>query len=340
MNFTVKNIRTQSSFSASPEQSILSAAIKSGIALPHSCRAGNCGSCKALLVSGKIENNRFDQSALTDNQRDKGYVLLCSNKALSDIEIDIEEFSDQITAARLWPARIKSLKLLCHDVIQMIVQPPPGQKIEYLAGQYVDFILSDNRRRSFSIANADRDGCLEFHLRKVENGEFTSRIFDESKVGDVLRLRGPLGTFFLRKGSENPIIMVAGGTGFAPIKALLEELQQTDHQRVVNLYWGVRSIADIYMKFWLEMFDQNNEWFNFIVVLSAADDTWGARRGLVHQAVLDDFTNLASYDIYASGPPTMITAARHGFTKQGLDEKNFYFDSFDYSPDTLAKVNQ
>ncbi len=340
MNFTVKNKRTQSSFSASPQQSVLTAAIESGLAFPHSCRAGNCGSCKALLINGQIEFDCFDQNALTDKQLDRGYTLLCKAKARSDLEIDIEEFSEKITPARYWPARIKSLKLLCQDVIQLTLRLPPGQKIEYLAGQYIDFVLSDSRCRSFSIANDEYNDHLEFHIRKVDGGEFSKRIFNESKAGDILRLYGPLGTFFLCQESTNPILMLAGGTGFAPIKALLEELEKSANQRSVKLYWGVRSVDDIYMKFWLETFTQNNPWFDSIIVLSEPDDTWGGRKGFVHQSVADDFSDLSDYEIYASGPPMMITAAQQSFVEKGLNENNFYFDSFDYSPDSLAKINQ
>ena len=340
MNFTVKNKRTQSSFCVSPQQTVLTAALESGLALPHSCRVGNCGSCKARLISGQVDNGGFDESALTNEQSAQGFILLCGNKATSDIEIDIEEFSEQIMAAKFWPARIQAMKLLCHDVMGVTLKLPPGQKIDYLAGQYIDFVLTDNRRRSFSIANVEPEGQLEFHIRKVEDGEFTSRIFNDYKTGDVLRLYGPLGTFFIRKESEKPIIMLAGGTGFAPIKALLEDLEHSNNQCLVKLYWGVRTVDDIYMKFWLEKFSQSNEWFNFTVVLSEPADTWSGRKGFVHQAILDDHDELSNYDIYTCGPPIMITTAKKSFIEKGLNENSFYFDSFDYSLDSLAQINK
>ena len=339
MNFTVKNKRTQSTFPASNQQTVLAAALESGLALPHSCRAGNCGSCKARLISGEIIRDGFMESALSEQQLSDGFILLCSSIAQSGLEIDIEEFNQPFSAAKYWPARIKVMKLLCHDVMSMTLELAPGQKLDYLPGQYLDVVIADNRFRSFSIANAAGTD-LEFHVRKVEDGAFSNRVFNELKVGDILRLYGPLGTFFLRQENANPIIMLAGGTGFAPIKALLEQLQRIDNQRPVTLYWGVRTVEDIYMKFWLEAFSQNNLWFDFTVVLSEPDDTWGGRKGFVHQAVMDDHNDLSNFEVYASGPPQMITAATETFTKKGLNPDNFYFDSFDYSSDSLARINQ
>ncbi len=339
MNFNVKNKRTQSTFHCSSEQTILAAALTSGLALPHSCRAGNCGSCKARLISGKVNRTGFAEQALTEQQLAQGFILLCSAIAESDLEIDIEEFDQRLSPAKYWPARITSMKLLCHDVMQLVVQLPPGQKMDYLPGQYLDIALADNRFRSFSIANTQSDK-LEFHIRKVTDGEFTHRVFNEFKIGDVLRLYGPMGTFFLREESNKPIIMLAGGTGFAPIKALLEQLQQTGALRPVKFYWGVRTADDIYMKLWMEQFSQSNEWFTHKVVLSETDDTWSGHKGFVHQAIMDDHDDLSDYAIYASGPPQMITAAKQGFiADKGLDINNFYFDSFDYSVDVTSKLN-
>ncbi len=339
MNFTVKNKRTQSTFTASSQQTVLAAALESGLALPHSCRAGNCGSCKARLITGEINSYGFIESALSDQQLKDGFILLCSSMANSDLEIDIEEFNQHFSVVKYWPARIKSMKLLCHDVMGMTLELAPGQRMDCLPGQYLDVVIADNRFRSFSIANAVGDD-LEFHIRKVEDGEFTSRVFNEFKIGDILRLYGPLGTFFIRQEKQGPIIMLAGGTGFAPIKALLEQLQQIHSQRPVTLYWGVRTVEDIYMKFWLEQFSQSNPWFNFSVVIFEADDTWSGRKGFVHQAIVDDYYDLSDFVVYASGPPQMINAAKQNFTQKGLNPDNFYFDSFDYSVDSLASINQ
>lgn len=336
MHFNVKNRRTQSTFQVKPEQSVLSAAIEAGLALPHSCRAGNCGSCKARLVRGEIVGDDFDD-ALSQREREQGFILLCCAMPKSDLEIDIDEFTEGMAPARFWPARIRSLKLLCHDVMQINLALPPGKQFDYLPGQYVDIVLAGNRRRSFSIANAPSSGELELHIRRVEGGELSRLVFEEYKTGDVVRLYGPLGTFVLR-ASRRPVLMMAGGTGLAPLKALLEQISLLDDPVPVRLYWGVRTLDDVYLKLWLEMFAQTHPWFSAAVVLSEPGMDWGGRKGLVHLALLDDHADLDNYDIYASGPPPMITAAQTEFAGHGFDPQRFFFDSFDYSADTLAVI--
>ena len=319
---------------------MLNAAIEAGLSLPHSCRAGNCGSCKALLISGDVALDEFDDSALTLTQQAGGQILLCRSKAQSDIEIDIEEFTQNLSAAKFWPARINELKLLCHDVMQMSVELAPASNIKPIAGQYMDFVLDNSRQRSYSIASHNQTQKLDFHIRKVESGLFTERVFSHYQVGDIVRLYGPLGTFFLRQKNSQSIIMLAGGTGFAPIKAMLEQLSDNPHPPSTKLYWGVRRLKDVYLKFWLEKFAQQNNWFSFTVVLSHADDYYTGRIGYVHQAVLQDHADLSEYQIYASGPPAMIKAAQEDFPSAGLNPALLYFDSFDFSVDTLAKINQ
>ena len=338
MNFNVKNKRTQSSFEASEQDFVLNAAISAGLALPHSCRAGNCGSCKALLLNGDIVADVLDGSALTDSQKKAGYILLCRSKAKSDLEIDIEEFSAFLPASHYWPARIQTLKPLCHDVMLMSVLLAPGREFNFSAGQYMDFVLPDSKLRSFSVAG-NQGRTIDFHIRGVEGGLFSQRVFNHYKVGHVVRLYGPMGAFFIRENNSEPIIMLAGGTGIAPIKTMLEQLRTKSTALPTKLYWGVQTLEDIYLKFWLEDFARNNDWFEFTIVLSNADEFYPARKGFVHQAVLDDHNDLSPYQIYASGPPAMIKAAQCDFAAAGLDPEKLYFDSFDYSADTLADMN-
>ena len=338
LNFNVKNKRTQSSFQASEEQYVLNAAISAGLALPHSCRAGNCGSCKALLLSGEIITDEFDDSALTESQEKSGSILLCRSKAKSDLEIDIEEFSELLPTSSYWPARIEVLKSLCHDVMLMRVMLAPGEDFNFSAGQYLDFVLPDSKLRSYSIAGID-DRNIDFHIRNVVGGLFSDRVFNDYKVGNIVRLYGPLGTFFIRENNSQPIIMLAGGTGIAPIKSMLEQLSLQGSNLATKLYWGVQTLEDVYLKYWLEEFALNNSWFDYTIVLSNADEFYPARKGFVHQAVIDDYIDLSPYQVYASGPPAMIKAAQSSFSAAGLDADNLYFDSFDYSADTIAGIN-
>lgn len=338
MNFNVKNKRTQTSFCVTEKEYVLDAALKAGLSLPHSCRGGNCGSCRALLLHGDVEVDDFDNGALSERQQQEGFVLLCRCTARSDLEIDIEEFSDKLSSSRAWPARIDSLKRLCHDVMLMRVILAPGQCFDFTAGQYMDFILPDSKSRSYSIAGFDE--ChIDFHIRKVDCGLFTTRVFSEYKVGDIVRLYGPLGTFFIREENNEAVIMLAGGSGIAPIKVMLEQFCKRPGTQFTRLYWGVRTQEDIYLKLWLEEFSRKNSWFEYNIILSNADEFYPARKGLVHQAVLEDIKDLGPYQVYASGPPAMIRAAQTEFKDAGLVPEKFYFDSFDYSPDTIARVN-
>jgi len=320
------------------EQYVLSAALSAGLALPHSCRTGNCGSCKALLLSGEIIHDEFDDSALSDSQQQSGFVLLCRCRAKSNLEINIEEFGELLSPARYWPARISSLRPLNHDVMQMRVLLAPGKDFNCNAGQYMDFVLPDSKLRSYSIAGID-GRQIDFHIRRVDDGQFSERVFNEYRIGDIVRLYGPLGTFFIRKENTQPIIMLAGGTGIAPIKSMFEQISTQAFTLPTRLYWGVRALEDVYLKYWLEQFARNNSWFEYTIVLSKADEFYPSRKGLVHQAVLEDHNRLEPYQVYASGPPAMIKAAQSSFVTAGLDPEKLYFDSFDYSADTIACIN-
>lgn len=338
MNFNVKNRRTQSSFEVRDEEYVLNGALGAGLALPHSCRAGNCGSCRALLLRGKIDHDEFDDSALSDAQAHSGFILLCRCRARSDIEIDIEEFSELLSSSRYWSGRITRLRKLCHDVMFMRVLLAPGTDFNFCAGQYMDFILPDSKTRSYSIAgNEGRQ--IDFHIRRTDGGYFTERVFRTYTTGDIVRLYGPLGTFFIRTENTQPIVMLAGGTGIAPIKCMLEQLSTQRCTLPVHLYWGVRTLEDIYLKYWLEEFNLNNRWFDYTVVLSDADEFYPSRRGFVHVAVLEDYEDLSNHQVYASGPPAMIEAAKYCFANAGLDPDKLYFDSFDYSAQTIASMN-
>ena len=338
MNFNVKNKRTQSSFKADETEYVLTAAIGAGLALPHSCRAGNCGSCKALLLNGEIEHEGYDDAALNEPQEQSGMILLCRSRAKSDLEIDIEEFSDLLPQSRYWPARIIILKALCHDVMLMRILLAPGKEFSFSAGQYMDFVLPDSKLRSYSIAGID-GRQIDFHIRKVDNGLFTTRVFHDYKAGAIVRVYGPLGTLFIRQANKQAIIMLAGGTGVAPLKSMLEQISTQTSALQTHLYWGVQKLEDVYLKFWLEEFSQHHNWFEYTIVLSNADEFYPARKGFVHQAVLEDYKDLNNYQVYASGPPAMIKAAQSEFIDAGLDPEKLYFDSFDYSADTLARIN-
>ncbi len=228
-------------FQVPADKNVLEAALGQGLVLPYSCRVGSCGTCKARLLGGRVDYGKYEPSAMTEQEQKQGYVLLCQAHALTDLLIEAREVvAAEAVEIKLLPARVIKLERLCHDVMGLTLKLPSNQQFNYLPGQYVDILLRDGRRRSFSIANLPGTGELQFHIRRVPNGFYTNHIFTTMKERDLLRLQGPLGTFFLREDSDRPMIFMAGGTGFAPIKAIIENTLALGLARPLYLYWGAR----------------------------------------------------------------------------------------------------
>ena len=322
-------------FTAGPDESILDAALRQGVTLPYGCRNGACGACRARVVEGRIHFS--DEAALrglTEREVRAGWTLLCQARASSDVRIAAHA-DGAGPPVRTLPARVAARKRLAHDVMELRLQLPPTERLQYRAGQYVDILLRDGRRRAFSLANSPADDAhLVLHIRHVPGGAFSGQVFRDLEERSLLRLQGPLGSFHLRADSDWPAVFLAGGTGFAPIKAIIENALLMPLSREMHLYWGVRSEPDLYLR------DLPREWarthprLRFVPVLSEPDPEWNGRTGFVHEAVLDDFPDLAGHEVYASGPPPMVAAARELFPERGLDLERLFFDSFDYAYET------
>ncbi len=322
-------------------ESVLDAARRAGLALPYSCLAGVCGSCKATLISGDCHYPRNPPNALNAAEIARHEVLLCQAAPLSDLVVAARE----VASVADIPRRVLALKLirkdlLAPDVMRLSLSPPRGDRLLRLAGQYLDVLLPDGKRRAFSIANAPHLGTeIELHVRHVAGGDFTHRVFSELTPGAVLRVEGPLGTFVPREDSERPMILVAGGTGFAPIKALIEHFLHLGSRRAMHLYWGARATAELYLPELPRRWMRESSALRFVPVISDAESAGGLRTGLVHEAVLEDHAaNLSAFDVYMSGPPALIDAGRRAFVQAGLPETRLYYDSFDYAPDVLAQI--
>ena len=333
MSYIVNLQPSDESFDADAQESVLEAALRHGLNLPHSCRGGSCLSCRARILEGRVHYPTGTPAALGDDDIEQGFALLCQARAETDLRVEARpmEVPDNIRIRRL-PCRVQRLERWSEDVMGVFLKLPGFEPFEYLAGQYVDILLADGRRRSFSIANPPTGSeLLELHIRKVHGGHFTEHVFGQMKERALLRLEGPLGQFYLREDDQRPLIMVAGGTGFAPIKAILSQIFATGPWAPVHFYWGVRSASDLYDRQTVE--DWTHPDFHFIPVLSDARprDNWQGRTGFVHRAVLEDFTGLGDYDVYAAGPPAMIEAIRREFPAVGLPEERLFFDSFDYA---------
>ena len=326
-------------FQAGPDESILDAALRQGVPLPYGCRNGTCGACRGKVLAGRVGlPGGAVRRGLTEREARAGWTLLCQARAASDVRIAARA-NDAGSGVRTLPARVAAKRLLCHDVMEVRLQLPPTERLRYRAGQYVDVLLRDGRRRAFSLANCPLDDeFLVLHVRRVPGGAFSGRVFDALEERSLLRVQGPLGSFHLRTGSDRPVVFLAGGTGFAPIKAIIENALLEPTGREMHLYWGVRSERDLYLPGLPREWAKAHPRFHFVPVLSEpGSDRTGAgsgRTGLVHEAVLADFPDLSGHEVYASGPPPMVAAAREVFPEHGLDLERLFFDSFDYAHET------
>ncbi len=334
-HFTVTLAGSEKSFRVAPGETVLSASRRAGLALPYSCLSGRCGSCAARVTHGSW-HYASQPSALSASER-LDHALLCQALSDSDLTLALKEVAEVAELAIVQtPARLLSKTLLSTDVLALALMPQ--QPVRYLAGQYLEFLLSDGKRRPFSIANAPRaDGALELHVRKVAGGGFTQTLFEDTAVGAEFLIDMPHGTFVPRADSDRPLLFVAGGTGFAPIKALLEHFSTLNPEREAHLYWGARVAADFYLPEHISEFKAAMPGLRYTPVLSeqASFDT---RYGTLHEAVLEDYPALNDFDVYMSGPPAMISACRGAFLGAGLPEDRLYYDSFDFAPDVLAKL--
>jgi len=336
-------VPTGRTFTADRAEPVLSAALRAGLNLPHSCKGGHCASCRARVLEGEFAYPGPRPPGLTDEEAREGYALLCQARALTDLRVETREVrpAPDVEVKSL-PCRIERKDLLAPDVMAVFLRLPAVEEFHYRPGQYLDVMLSEGRRRSFSIASAPADGRLiELHVRRASKSGFTAQLFDRMQAGTLLRIEGPLGQFWLRSESPRPALMVGGGTGYAPLRAMLRQLVAAGDRRPVTLYWGAAEASGLYEHDWLERLARERPGFQYRPVLSgepSADAPWSGRRGLVHEAVLADFADLAGYDVYASGPPGLIEAIRTGFARRGLPREQLFFDSFDYAPDTLAKL--
>ena len=338
MSFSVTVSPSGHTFTANADEALLDAALRQGLAFPYGCRNGACGSCRGRIAAGRVNYPSGPPSGISTTEMERGYALLCHAQAISDIALEIEEI-DSVRAIQIrsLPVRIAEKRLLAHDVMLLALQLPAGERLQYLAGQYVDVLLRDGRRRAFSLANEPAaDERLELHVRLVAGGSFSGYVFNELRERALMRIHGPLGSFYLRKDREGPIVLVAGGTGFAPIKAMVEDLLREGTERPVHLYCGVRSRRDLYMHDMAGAWCEGSPGMVYVPVLSdpLPEDGWQGRTGFVHQAVLADFPDLSTVDVYASGPPAMIAAVRESFLARGADPERLHSDSFDYAHET------
>ncbi len=336
MSLTITLKPADRSFSVARDEAILAAAIRNGIGLPYGCRDGACGSCKSRLLEGRVIHGAHQQKALSDAEEAQGLILTCCATPQTDCVVEARNVpaAGEFPILKL-PTRVLSIERPSADVAVLRMQLPANQNLQYRAGQYVEFILRDGSRRSYSMANAPHHvgtpPAIELHIRHMPGGKFTDQVFSTLKEKDILRMEGPYGSFFLREDSNKPMILLASGTGFAPIKALIEQMEHKALTRPAVLYWGCRSRADLYQHGWAEAAARRLPNLRYEPILSdpKADDAWTGRTGLVHQAVMNDWPDLSGHQVYACGAPLMVDAAQRDFTQScALPPDEFYADSF------------
>jgi CDP-4-dehydro-6-deoxyglucose reductase len=320
-------------FAARPGEPVLDSALRAHLNLPHSCKGGSCGLCSVRVLRGRFEYPHGRPIGISAEEEAAGHALTCQARALEDLVIEIREIRNVTDVEiRELPCRVERMQKLAADVMGLWLRLPAIEPFTWQCGQYVDVMLPGERRRSFSLANPPHDAALlELHVRRAPGGAFSEQVFVGLRAGALLRIEGPLGQFVYRPG-ERPLLLIGGGTGYAPLKAMIREVLETEARREVVLFWGARTAADLYEDAWLRSLAAARARFRYISVLSEQAAAGPHESGLVHEAVLRRIAGLAGYDIYAAGPPAMIDAVRKALPAQGADPDRIYIDSFDYAP--------
>lgn len=345
MSFQVTVLPSQHQFSAAADQTVLDAALAAGIVLPYSCRSGACSTCKAKVISGQVEEGTTPSQTLSEQEREQGYALLCQAHATSDLVIESRDvrLATDIQIRKL-PSRVTSMQRMAPDVEVLQLQLPAADTFRFYAGQYIEVLLKDGKRRSYSMANPPHEAtALELHVRHLPGGLFTDHVFGagttQMKEREILRLEGPHGSFYLREDSTLPIILLASGTGFAPIKAIVQHMAHQQIKRPVTLYWGGRRPVDLYMHALAQSWAETLPDFKYVPVISDAlpEDNWTGRTGFVHRAVMEDYPDMSGYQVYACGAPIVVNSARKEFMATcNLSEDAFFADSFTSEADNAA----
>ncbi|PQA80724.1 CDP-6-deoxy-delta-3,4-glucoseen reductase [Limnohabitans sp. TS-CS-82] len=341
MSFNITVQPSGRTFTSTPDETLLAAGMRQGIGLPYGCKDGACGSCKCKKISGDVTHGKHQEKALSAEEAANGFVLTCCATAHSDVVLESRQVVEEgAFPIKKMPVRVISLEKASHDVMVVKLQLPANDVMKFHAGQYIDFLLRDGDRRSYSMANAPHtlvagSPAIELHIRHMPGGKFTDHVFGAMKEKEIQRIEGPQGTFFLREDSDKPLVFLASGTGFAPIKAILEHMQHMEITRPVTLYWGGRRPEDLYLNDWVQAQLAVTPNLTYVPVISNAlpEDNWTGRTGFVHQAVLQDTPDLSGHQVYACGAPIVVDSARADYTAAGLPADEFYADSFTSAAD-------
>lgn len=336
MQYTIHIEDRDIAFACGADESVLDGALAAGYEIPYSCRSGICGSCRGKIVGGTVSGGE-GAGVLADDERRDGHVLLCQAKPCSELAVAVRDIARRDpSASKTVAAKVYRTTRAAPDVTILQLRFPAGTRVRFKAGQYLHVHIGDGAIRHFSMANPPQlnDG-VELHIRHVPGGKFSNHVAHHLQAGHTVDVSLPFGDFYLRDDSDKPKILVAGGTGFAPIKSIVEDAIKRRLTRPMVVYWGARREEDLYLAELPRKWAEKYPWFSFVPVLSESgpENCWSGRAGRVHEAVMDDFPSLAGHEVYACGAPAMINAARQGFVgERGLDRDAFYCDAFAPSP--------
>jgi CDP-4-dehydro-6-deoxyglucose reductase len=319
----VRLLPSERTFDSRPDEPVLTAALRQHLNLPHSCKGGSCGTCRVRVLSGRIAYPHGRPPGIDAVEAAAGYALICQARAQGDLVIETREIRHVTDVEiRELPARVERMERLAPEVMGLWLRLPAIEPFGWQAGQYIDVMLAGERRRSFSLANPPHDAAfLQLHVRHAPGGAFSGQVFGSMKPGALLHIEGPLGQFVYREG-ERPLLLVGGGTGYAPLKAILRTVLERGPPRAVALYWGARTTQDLYDDAWLRALEARHTRFRYVPVTTE----------FVHEAVLRGEPGLGAVDVYAAGPPAMIDAVRATLPAAGADPERIFFDSFDQAP--------
>ncbi len=337
MTFTVHVKPSGHKFTAEAGETILDAALRHGYAFPYGCRGGACGACRGKLLEGEVSYGASEPMALSEVDKATGYTYFCAAVPASDVTVEVKEVgAPQEIPVKTLPAKVARMVRLSDDVMGLHLAIPESERLQFMAGQYVDFLLKDGKRRAFSIANPPHaDDCLEFHIRRIRGGRFTNQVFEDMQEGDIVRIDGPHGSFHLQEDSDGPMIFLATGTGFGPIKAIIEHALAEGCARPMYLFWGARTRDGLYLDALAREWEGRNTNFHYIPVLSrpALDDEWQGRTGHVQEVAAASFEDLSGFEVYACGHPEMVFAAKEALVAKGLAPDRCYSDAFTWAKD-------
>lgn len=344
MSYRVKIQNSGHEFDVRYGESVLDAALRNGITLPYGCRDGACGSCAGTIISGEVDYPDGAPPALEALDASGPNALFCQAEPRSDLLILVREIdaADNLPIRKL-PCRVAKLEQLTHDVMLVLLKLPPVERMQFYAGQYIDILTKDGQRRAFSIANAPHnDEFVELHIRRIPGGKFTDQVFRQLQPKAILRIEGPLGSFYLREDSDRPVILMGGGTGYAPLKGILEHAFQIGFKNPIHLFWGVRQTRDLYHQERIHDWERQFPNFRYTPVLSEPDaaEGWTGETGMVGDSVIRHYTDLSGHDVYMSGPPAMIESARLSFLAHGMSDDRAFSDAFEFAADSQAKIKE